>query len=318
MIESSYEREFTAIAKEYEKSGGNVSDFLRKDIVSIIVSGNKVIGRNTVEGVHVRANELDNGVEIWLDIEDDVVIENPIHLCTGYLKPEGTQEVLIHNRLGSQARAKFISHCVFPSGVNFTHSMVADTDVGENAEMFYEDTHMHSKDGGVTVRATYNTVVREGGRFQNMFYLTKTRVGKLFVKMYVNLEKNSTAHIESKVYEREDDYLEIDEELHLNGEGSSGIAKTTVFATDRSKAKIINKAYGNAPYSRGHIECNEIIKGDSVEVGTVPELYVKNEKAELTHEASIGRVNVKQMETLMSKGLSEEEATDMIVKGMLR
>jgi len=318
MIESSYEREFTAIAKEYEKSGGNVSDFLRKDIVSIIVSGNKVIGRNTVEGVHVRANELDNGVEIWLDIEDDVVIENPIHLCTGYLKPEGTQEVLIHNRLGSQARAKFISHCVFPSGVNFTHSMVADTDVGENAEMFYEDTHMHSKDGGVTVRATYNTVVREGGRFQNMFYLTKTRVGKLFVKMYVNLEKNSTAHIESKVYEREDDYLEIDEELHLNGEGSSGIAKTTVFATDRSKAKIINKAYGNAPYSRGHIECNEIIKGDSVEVGTVPELYVKNEKAELTHEASIGRVNVKQMETLMSKGLSEEEATDMIVKGLLR
>ncbi|MDX9710883.1 MAG: SufD family Fe-S cluster assembly protein, partial [Trichloromonas sp.] len=61
-----------------------------------------------------------------------------------------------------------------------------------------------------------------------------------------------------------------------------------------------------------------IIKGDSVEVGTMPELYVKNEKAELTHEASIGRVNVKQMETLMSKGLSEEEATDMIVKGMLR
>jgi len=116
----------------------------------------------------------------------------------------------------------------------------------------------------------------------------------------------------------EDDYLEIDEELYLNGEGSSGIAKTTVFATDRSRAKIINKAYGNAPFSRGHIECNEIIKGDSVEVGTVPELYVTNEKAELTHEASIGRVNVKQMETLMSKGLSEEEATDMIVRGMLR
>ena len=131
MIESNYEREFTAIAKEYEKSGGNVSDFLRKDIVSIIVSGNKVIGRNTVDGVHVRAKELDNGVEIWIDIDDGTVIENPIHLCTGYLKPEGTQEILIHNHLGDRARVKFISHCVFPSGVNFTHSMVADTDVGK-------------------------------------------------------------------------------------------------------------------------------------------------------------------------------------------
>jgi hypothetical protein len=62
MIESSFEREFTAIAKEYEKSGGNVSDFLRKDIVSIIVSGNKVIGRNTVEGVRVRAK---NWITEW-------------------------------------------------------------------------------------------------------------------------------------------------------------------------------------------------------------------------------------------------------------
>jgi len=86
------------------------------------------------------------------------------------------------------------------------------------------------------VKATYNTVVREGGRFQNLFYLTKTRVGKLFVKMNVDLEKDASAHIESKVYERDDDYLEIDEQLYLNGEGSSGIAKTTVFATDRSRA----------------------------------------------------------------------------------
>ena len=318
MIESSYEREFRAIANEYERSGGNASDFLRKDIVSIIVSGNKIIGRNTVEGVHLKARELDNGVEVWLDIDAGIVIENPIHLCTRYLKPEGEQVVLIHNNIGEGSKAKFISHCVFPSGKSFTHSMIADTKVGKNAEMVYEDTHMHSKDGGVTVKATYNTKVEEAGRFQNLFYLTKTRVGKLYVKMNVELEKNASAHIESKVYEREDDYLEIDEELHLNGEGSSGIAKTTVFATDSSKAKIINKAYGNAPYSRGHIECNEIIKGNSVEVGTVPELYVKDEKAELTHEASIGRVNIKQMETLMSKGLNEEEATDLIIKGMLR
>lgn len=318
MIESNYEREFKAIAREYEKSGGNVSDFLRKDIVSIIVSGNKVIGRNTVEGIDVKATELENGVEIWLNVKDDLVVENPIHLCTGYLKPEGTQLVLVHNKIGDRSKVKFISHCVFPSGVKFTHSMVADTEVGAGAEMVYEDTHMHSQDGGVTVEATYETKVREGGNFKNLFYLTKTRVGKLFVKMNVDLQKNASAHIESKVYEREDDYLEIDEELHLNGEGASGVAKTIVFATDRSKAKIINKAYGNAPYSKGHIECHEIIKGDSVEVGTIPELYVSNEKAELTHEASIGRVNVKQMETLMSKGLNEEEATELIIRGMLR
>jgi hypothetical protein len=91
-----------------------------------------------------------------------------------------------------------------------------------------------------------------------------------------------------------------------------------VFATENSEANIVNRAFGNAPYSRGHIECNEIVKGNGVNVGTVPELYVKNEKAELTHEASIGRVNIKQLETLMAKGLTEEEATQLIVRGMLK
>lgn len=82
--------------------------------------------------------------------------------------------------------------------------------------------------------------------------------------------------------------------------------------------KIINRAFGNAPFAKGHIECKEVVKGDNVNVGTIPELYVKDEKAELTHEASIGRVNVKQLETLMSKGLTEDEATELIVRGMLK
>jgi len=50
----------------------------------------------------------------------------------------------------------------------------------------------------------------------------------------------------------------------------------------------------------------------------VPIIKVTNDKAELTHEASIGRVNKKELETLMARGLDEDEATDMIVRGMLK
>ncbi|MBO8167095.1 MAG: SufD family Fe-S cluster assembly protein [Kosmotoga sp.] len=318
MIESNYQREFEKIAEYYEKSGGDASRFLRRDIVSIIVSGDKVIGRNTVEGVELKAKGLENGVEIWLEVKDGIQVENPIHLCTGYLKPEGTQLVLIHTKLGKAAKANFLSHCVFPNGKEFTHRMISDIELSESAKMSYEDVHFHSKDGGVTVEAIYNAHLSEKSVFRNTFHLTKTRVGKLKVEMKVNLDKEAVAEIESKVYEKQDDYVEIIEELNLNGERSSGIAKSVVFATDSSKARIINRAYGNAPYARGHIECKEIVKGGNVNVGTIPELYVKDEKAELTHEASIGRMNVKQLETLMAKGLTENEAIELIVKGMLK
>ncbi|AKI97379.1 SufB/SufD family protein [Kosmotoga pacifica] len=318
MIESNYQREFEKIAEYYEKSGGDASRFLRRDIVSIIISGDKIIGRNTVEGVNLRAESRDNGVEIWLDVEDDIRIENPIHLCTGYLKPEGTQLVLIHIKLGKNAKVSFLSHCVFPNGKSFTHRMISDIELSESAEMNYEDVHFHSEDGGVTVKATYNATVGKKGVFKNTFHLTKTRVGKLEIEMKVDLDKEAVAEIESKVYEKQDDSVKIIEELNLNGERASGIAKTVIFATDSSKAHIINRAYGNAPYARGHIECKEIVKGGNVNVSTVPELYVKDEKAELTHEASIGRMNIKQLETLMAKGLTENEAIELVVKGMLK
>lgn len=318
MIESNYKREFETIAKYYEKTGADASKLLRKDIVSIIVSGDKVIGRNTVEGVELKATPLENGVDLFIKVNDNVTVNNPVHLCTGYLKPEGVQNVIINMEIGNNSKVDFIGHCVFPSGVNFTHKMVSFAKLGDGAEMSYEDTHFHSEDGGVTVEASYIASVGKGSKYSNFFRLTKTRVGKLNIEMKVDLDDKAIANLESKVYEREDDEVRITEEISLNGEASSGLAKTIVFATDQSKAHIVNKAYGNAPYSKGHIECNEIIKGDNVSVGTIPELYVKNEKAELTHEASIGRVNIKQLETLMAKGLDEEEATDLIISGMLK
>jgi Fe-S cluster assembly scaffold protein SufB len=39
--------------------------------------------------------------------------------------------------------------------------------------------------------------------------------------------------------------------------------------------------------------------------------------AKLTHEASIGRINDAQLMQLMAKGLTEEEATELIIKGLL-
>lgn len=44
---------------------------------------------------------------------------------------------------------------------------------------------------------------------------------------------------------------------------------------------------------------------------------VHHPKAHVTHEASIGSLDNKQFETLMSRGLTEDEATDLIIEGLL-
>ena len=40
--------------------------------------------------------------------------------------------------------------------------------------------------------------------------------------------------------------------------------------------------------------------------------------AKVTHEAAIGSVDKKQLETLMAHGLTPEEAVDVIVKGIMK
>lgn len=50
----------------------------------------------------------------------------------------------------------------------------------------------------------------------------------------------------------------------------------------------------------------------------IPVVRVRDARAYVTHEAAIGTVNKKELETLMARGLTEEEAVDVIIRGMLQ
>jgi hypothetical protein len=57
---------------------------------------------------------------------------------------------------------------------------------------------------------------------------------------------------------------------------------------------------------------------ERAQVSALPEVQVSHPLAKVTHEAAIGSVDKRQLETLMVHGLSPEEAVDVIVKGILR
>jgi len=62
----------------------------------------------------------------------------------------------------------------------------------------------------------------------------------------------------------------------------------------------------------------EIIKEHHARAGTVSRFLVAGDRARLRLESAIGSVDKKQIETLMARGLMEDEAVDVVVKGMLR
>ncbi|MBP8613127.1 MAG: SufD family Fe-S cluster assembly protein [Candidatus Atribacteria bacterium] len=310
--------EYEQIIDALEKNGSDTSQFFDKRVASIVISGNKVLGLNGINGVKLVPHEIKNGVRVDMEIEEGVAVPFPIHVCTGYVEKKGLQNVVFNITVRKHAKVKFLAHCVFPQAEEFTHNAVSNVVIEEGAIMEYADEHIHSDLGTITLRTTTNAKVGVSGIYKNAFTLTKTRVGKLMVEMNLDLGKKAVGELISKVKGTKKDEIEIKESLMLNGEHSRGIAKSTVVALDETKANIVNIAYGNAPYAVGHVECHEITKGNSVDVKTEPILKVINDLSELTHEASIGRINKRQLETFMAKGLTEDEATELIIKGLLQ
>ncbi|PLV60156.1 SufD family Fe-S cluster assembly protein [Thermotoga sp. KOL6] len=317
MIVKDYRKEFEALAKAYEKAGGDVSKFLDRRIASVIINGDKVIGLNGIDGVELTPKRIENGVQVDMKIKERTVVEYPIHVCTGYLEKKGFQRVVFNIKLEKNAKAIFVAHCVFPWTEDFTHDALMNVELEEGAWMEYHDEHMHSKTGSINLITRSVAKVKEKAFYRNTFTIVKTRIGTLRVFMDASLEKGAVGELYTKVKAVEDDDVEIKEVLKLDGKEARGLAKTNAVALNRARVSVINEVYGNAPHTKGHVECVEITKGEGVDVRALPVLVVKNDSSELTHEASIGRVNAKQLETLMAKGLTEEEATEMIIKGIL-
>jgi hypothetical protein len=121
----------------------------------------------------------------------------------------------------------------------------------------------------------------------------------------------------ARVFGHANDQIEIKEKVVLAGENARGLIKTRVALEDESKAEITGITEGNAAGARGHVDCMEIVK-DKATARAIPIVSVTNPLAKVTHEAAIGSVDKKQLETLMAHGLTPEEAVDVIVKGILK
>jgi Fe-S cluster assembly scaffold protein SufB len=94
------------------------------------------------------------------------------------------------------------------------------------------------------------------------------------------------------------------------------LAKSRIAVKDQGISEVNTTTEGNAPGARGHMDCTEIVRDEAIAANN-PIVKVTNAKSQVTHEAAIGTVNMREMETLMARGLDEDEAVDLIIRAMI-
>mgnify|MGYP001394840550 FL=1 len=134
----------------------------------------------------------------------------------------------------------------------------------------------------------------------------------------------------------------------LRGEGARGVTISIAFAgkgqhqdagakmyhlapntSSSIVSKSISKDGGKVSYrglvhfgrkadgARANIECDTLILDNQSTSDTIPYNEIYNDNISLEHEAKVSKVSEEQLFYLMSRGLEEQEATDMIVMGFI-
>lgn len=309
--------EYETILDALRETGEDKSVLDAPDTAHLVAEGNSILSAHSVPGLEVDTRETATGIAATVRVLEGVRVERPVHLCFGIVHPRGLQTIQMNVLLERGAAAHFIAHCLFPQAEEVRHEMEASVEIAEGAELEYSEVHFHGPFGGTIVIPRSTITVGRNGRYHGDFSLTTGRVGILELNAMVYAAEGSIAELTARVLGSGNDRITIKESVALNGDNARSIIKTRIALKDDAFAEVTGITEGNAAGSRGHVDCMELLRDRAV-AKAVPIVSVTNPLAKVTHEAAIGTVDRRQMETLMAHGLSPDEAVDVIVKGILR
>ena len=147
---------------------------------------------------------------------------------------------------------------------------------------------------GSAITWKYPSVILQGddsvGEFYSVAVTTNHQQADTGTKM-IHIGKNTTSTILSK-----------------------GITAGHAQQTYRGLVKVLRSATG----ARNHTRCDSLLLGPECGAHTFPYIEVKNDTAQVEHEASTSKVSDDQLFYCRQRGLTEEDATAMIVNGFCR
>lgn len=106
--------------------------------------------------------------------------------------------------------------------------------------------------------------------------------------------------------------------IHVAPHTTSKITSKSISkGSGRSSYRGLLKVHKGAKDVRSNVVCDALLLDEEARSDTYPYIEVDEDDVAIGHEASVSKVGEEQLFYLMSRGLSEEEATTMVVSGFI-
>lgn len=274
----------------------------------------KAIDKHSTENIEIVPKAEGKGIDIY--VKDGTVNES-LHIPVIITKA-GIKELVYNDfHIGENCDVLIVAGCgIHNSGmIDSEHNGIHTFYVGKNSKVRYVEKHLGVGDrAGKILNPVTNVNLEQGAEL----IMETTQLGGVTSSVRTTnakLKDNSKLLIKEKILTTEKQVAETNFNVELIGVDSSVDVISRSVAKEESRQKFYSRVVGQNRCF-GHVECDAILMDKAI-IQSTPEILAECTDATLVHEAAIGKIAGEQLIKLMTMGLTEKEAEDMIIKGFL-
>lgn len=235
------------------------------------------------------------------------------------LTESGINEVVYNDfYIGEDADVLIVAGCgIHNAGDKASeHDGIHTFHVGRGARVRYVEKHYGEGDGtGERILNPETVVILDENAYCEMEMVQIRGVDSTKRKTDATVGAGAKLVLTERLMTHGNQFADSDVSIILEGKDAAAQVISRSIAKDDSKQVFHPCVIGNDA-CRAHVQCDSIIMDRAV-IRSIPEICANHSDAQLVHEAAIGKINGDQITKLMTFGLSEEEAENVIVEGFL-
>ena len=211
----------------------------------------------------------------------------------------------------------YMEGCTAPTySTDSLHAAVVEIFVGKNAKCRY--TTIQNWSNNVYNLVTKRALVEENGLMEWIDGNIGSKINMKYPSCILSGKKAKGRCISIAVATKDQIQDAGARMIHLapNTESeiiSKSIAANGGEATYRGKVKITKEAVN----SKSIIKCDTILLDQESRSDTVPDNIILNESSTLNHEATVSKIDKDKLFYLMSRGISEDKAKELLIMGFI-
>ena len=253
----------------------------------------------------------------FIYVPENVKLEQPLQAyfrmnTSGFGQFEHTLIILEKN-----SEASYIEGC---SSAKYEspslHAGCVELYVKEGARLRYSSVENWSKD-------TYNlntkrAIVEKNGIIEWVTGNAGSKVSMVYPCSMLKGENARADHL-SIGYAGRNQVQDIGAKVYHLAKNTTSIVKSKSISKNGgiTRYRGILHVAKSAVNSKSKVQCDALMLDNISKSDTIPVIEIKQDKASIAHEATVGKISHEQIFYLMSRGLTEEQATQMIVNGFI-